>query len=149
MLCVVIDTKMNTPKHRHKLTTPQRPKRGETHERKPAYLYHGTHPKNFESIKEQGLMPFSKGEKGVKPYISFSSVASATPLLSGNTPNDIVFRIKTRKYNVIEKGSGKKEWRTHEEIAPIDITYVLRKELKQTPVPWRPLVAKYKPLQFV
>jgi hypothetical protein len=101
------------------------------------FLYHGTPAKNFESISAQGLQPFSRGEKGVKPYISFAENPLTTPVLSGNRPTDIIFRIATRKYKVFKGGAGKGEYRTNEDIGIADMTYVQRKELKQKPIPWR------------
>lgn len=107
--------------------------------RTPAHLYHGTPAKNFASIAQTGLLPYSRGEKGVRPYISFSVNPKTTPLLGGNRDSDIIFKVVTRHHDYFQGGAGYKEWRTNASIQPEHLMYVTRKELRQTPIPWKRL----------
>ena len=132
----------------YKLKTPERPQKNRHQEHIPVYLYHGTPIKNFESISESGLIPFSKGEKGIKPYVSLAPSAHHTPVLSGNRPSDIIFRIKTRTYRIFKGGAGKGEYRTNDEISPNQMWYVERKYLNTKPVPWKQLY-KGTELKFI
>lgn len=130
---------METPTRKRQASTPQRPTkaRRQQTERVPVYLFHGTPAENFESISKEGLQAKSKGEKGVKPYVSFAKSATQTPVLKGNKPTDIILRVKTRKYKLFKGGAGLNEYRSHEDIQPIDLEYVQRKHLKSKPIPWK------------
>ena len=138
---------MNSPKP-SAIKSPHRPSKRSRDFRTPALLYHGTPAKNFNSILDGGLIAFSRGEKGVKPYISFSDNPVNTPVLSGNKPSDVIFRVSTRKYSIFKGGAGKGEFRTNDDIAVGDMRYIERKELKQKPVPWKRVVKAHN-IEFV
>lgn len=138
---------MQSPEAR-KAKSPLKPHKGRHDARSPVFLYHATPAKNFNSISEQGLLPISRGEKGVRPYISFAENPFNTPVLSGNKPSDIIFRVATRKYEIFKGGAGKGEYRTTSDVSPVDMRYIERKELKKKPVPWK-RVGKGQSISFI
>lgn len=138
---------MQSPEAR-KAKSPLRPTKSRHDVRSPSFLYHATPAKNFQSISEQGLLPVSRGEKGVRPYVSFAENPRNTPVLSGNKPSDIIFRVATRRYKIFKGGAGKGEYRTNSDVSPVTMSYVERKELNQKPVPWK-RVGKGQSISFV
>lgn len=105
----------------------------------PPELYHATAKGNAESIKQQGLLPYSVTE-GKPNYLCMSGVETGARTKTSQA-SDVIFRVASSTLNAtqwVQEGAGAEEWRSTYRIPPTHLWY--RRNLG-TPeqLTWRPV----------